>query len=203
MAARVRSRFCSSSTAPNLTAFALEKMISSKFASGPNRAAKVRRSESAVISMAGKRNVLAPSVSKSRHSGMACCWGRVTRTPTPCSGSMRSSAAQPLQQFAGADGQQPLGELNAQDLGVRGASRYGVAQYARSIRLRHQALERQAILRDLRVGRDRRLAAAAEPSCKCALRIDGFASRGVIESFKHAARLEVVRAAFDADYSLA
>ena len=66
---------------------------------------------------AGRRKVLAPRVSSRRHSGIACCWGRVTRTPTPCNGSIPSGRAQPLQQLAGAGGKHALGELLTEGLG--------------------------------------------------------------------------------------
>src|ERR1700683_1603036 len=102
--------------------------------------------------MAAKRSTLAPCASSRRQSAAACCRGRVTRTPMPCSGSMRSGATQPLQQFTGARLEQAPREFLAEGCGAGGVTRYALAQQARSVGLRDQTLQRQPVSLDAREG---------------------------------------------------
>ena len=74
-------------------------MMRSKFSRAAQPAARARRSVNGLISMAGSRNVLAPScVEQTAQAASPGAAGRVTRTPRPCSGSIASGRAQPLEQ---------------------------------------------------------------------------------------------------------
>ena len=120
IAAKHRSRCCSSNGAPKRTALALVKMMTSNAASGPSCAAVSRRLPTGLISTAGRRRVCAPSISSSRHSGIACCSGRVTRTPTPCNAGMGVLSAQALEQRVRARGQHSLRQQHAERGRIRG-----------------------------------------------------------------------------------
>src|ERR1700722_20117609 len=202
MAASGRSRRCSSSAAPYLTALALVKMMRPNCCRSPNLAAHSRRSSMGSNSMAAKRSTLAPCASSRRQSGAACCRGRVTRTPMPCSGSMRSGAAQPLQQFAGARPEQAPRELLAEGCGAGAVTGYALAQQARSVGLRDQTLKRQPVALDVGEGGDRRLAAPSQCSREGALCRERGVSGGIIECGHERARARIVATALDADRSL-
>src|ERR1700691_1609238 len=153
-------------------------------------------------SMAAKRSTLSPCASSRRQSAAACCRGRVTRTPMPCSGSMRSGATQPLQQFAGARLEQAPRELLAEGCGAGAVTGYALAQQPRSVGLRDQTLERETVSLDAGEGGERRLATAAQRSRKGALCRQRGVSGGIIECSHERARARIVATALDADRSL-
>ena len=126
----------------------------SKSASAPKRAAKARRSVNGLISMAGKRNVLAPRAASRRHSGIACCCGlshenAETVQREHCVRRCAAAAAGRARPRPARARRAPRREACAS--GRAAGDR--VAQQPRAVGFRNQALERQAIRIDVRVAR--------------------------------------------------